>query len=184
MSEEIKTAWGKVMLLAAKAQANGKMPTDLKDLGFIYEDDGVSIETEDGTVLELKGTGGELLDQLKQEDKLTLNLTLIGVNKDNVERFWDFEEDDNGIIWIKSTVTSEKFAIEFTSKVIGSKTLLAPKVSVKASLTYGEKGWMMTCAFTLMKASNGKLFGFGEVGKIETEPDGDDGDDGDDDDFS
>jgi len=178
MSALVKTAWGEVVVKAALAAATGLMPQELIDLGFILEDS-VSVETEDGTVLQLRGTGGTLLDKLSQEDTLTLNLTLIGVNKENVDKFWDTEEDENGVLWVKSTVTTQKFAIGLATKVVGSETLLMPNTSVKASLSFAEdQGWTMVCAFTFMKAPNGRLFGFGKVADATVDPPTDPGDGG------
>jgi hypothetical protein len=159
------TAWGHVHLLVGNALATGEMPADaqLTDLGAIL-DDSVSMETAEGETLELRETGGNLIDQLQGENTYTLNLTVIGVERENVEQFWNIEEDDNDPdkFWVKSTVTNDKFAVRFSSDVVGAKYLDAPKCTMKWSLNYAKaEGWTLVGKITFLKSESGKVFGMG-----------------------
>lgn len=58
------TAWGEIIMSIGTPGAGEIMSTTLTSLGNIKEES-VSLETEDGNVYQLFGTGHVLLDQLK-----------------------------------------------------------------------------------------------------------------------
>lgn len=169
MADEVadkKTAWGKVILKIGETTADGAMAATLESLGYMKEDS-VTLETAEGTKLQLFGTGHELIDELLTEPILTLKATVVGANMAVIKKLWKVTETGTGDtkkVMVQSMVTSKKFSVQMATEVIGSDTFEAPKCSVSMALTFSEKeGWNGTMSFTMLKAKDNTLFGFGLV---------------------
>lgn len=145
---------------AGASGANGAMSENLESLGHILQNS-ISITTEDGTTYELRESGGGLIDSLEGEPTLTVNATLIGIEK--ATPFWETETVE-GKEQVKSLVNSGKYSVSFESEVVGSDTFEAPYTSIKATPVFSEEqGWTVVLAIKLLKGGADYLFAFGKV---------------------
>ena len=145
---------------------------DMGDLGAI-DTDALTIETADGTVLELKDINGKLLARLQQEPTVTINFTLLSPSEATRDRFWTIKEEGTEsarklkvVSLVQNTPMSLRFANVDTP---GSETFETPKCSVSINMVYAaNKGYTGTCKAVLMwpKRDEGiksELFQFGVV---------------------
>jgi hypothetical protein len=160
------TAWGEIDIEFGTPGNGDLMSSTLKKIGTVKEES-LSVEKEDGTKLELYGTGHILVDELKTDPKLTIKGIVIGISKENVTEFWDATPSGTGAtekIEVASLVSKKKYSVRLASKVSGSDTLEAPYCSVVFSPAFSEKeGWTAEFAFTMIKGASGKLFHIGKV---------------------
>ena len=166
-SETANTAWGDVHLYLGIPAAGQTMSTSLDDLGSI-DDDGLSIETSDGTQYQLKDINGAILDELKLEPELTVNFTLVKPSEAVRAKFWDVEEGGEGnsrIIKVKSMVASNNYSLKFSNpRMVGSETFEAPYCSVNMKPIYSaSKGFTAECSAKVIKGQAGYFFAFGTV---------------------
>lgn len=152
------TAWGEIVLSTGTPGASDAMSTSLTPLGYIKEDS-LAIETEDGEVMQLFGTGHVLIDEQGGEPSVRIKATLIGANK----TFWDMAESPN-TGRVESFVTSAFYSVRFASKVVGSDTFEAPKCKIAAKPLFSEKeGWTVELTITVLKGTAGYFWNFGTV---------------------
>ena len=164
MAADSKTAWGEIEFFIGTPGTGDVMSTSLTSLGYMKEDS-VGIEKEDGSLLQLFGTGHRLIDELKGEPTLRLKGTLIGISDTVAQEFWDATASGSGDeekTGIKSFVTSKKMSVKMSSKVVGSRTLEAPYCSVSLMPLFSEKeGWTAEIEFTILTGQTGYPFQFG-----------------------
>lgn len=161
------TAWGDTHIYMGTPEANGGMAKTLEDLGIIDED-GMTMETADGTALQLKDINGKLIDELTQEPELTLNFTLLKPSEETRGKFWDMEESGTGDqrkVNVKSLITLQKYSVKFANpKMVGSETFEAPYCSVTMKPNWSaSKGFYAECSAKILNGDAGYLFGFGIV---------------------
>ena len=148
------------------------MAAKMDNLGAI-DTDALTIETADGTVLELKDINGKLLSRLQQEPTVTINFTLLSPSEETRGKFWDVEEEGTGdarklkvVSLIQNDPMSFRFANIDTPK---SETFEAPKCSVSMNMVYAaNKGYTGVCKAILMwpqrtEGVKSELFQFGVV---------------------
>lgn len=151
------TAWGEILLSYGTPGTNDEMATSLSSLGYIKEDS-LSIDTEEGEMLQLFGTGHVLVDEQGSEPIVRIKATLIGVNN----TFWDMASSPDTAV--ESFVDSANYSIKMASKVVGSETLEAPKCKVAAKPLFSEKeGWTVELTITVLKGKAGYYWNFGTV---------------------
>ncbi len=143
------------------------MATIFKSMGNILEES-LSIEKEDGTVLQLFEEGHILIDELHQEPTLKINATIIGIPEDIRQAFWNVETSGTGDarkVSVKSLLNSNKYSVKFAAEgVPGSETFEAPYCSVNMGPAYtSAQGWTATVVITILKGKSGRLFDFGVV---------------------
>ena len=161
------TAWGSVHAFLGAVGSGDTMGAVLDDLGYIDEN-ALSIETQEGTTYELKDINGQVIDELKQSPKLTVNFTLIKPSEAIRNKFWNLEEIGTGDarkINVKSLVTNTKYSFKFANvDLVGSETFEAPLCSVNMVLRYDPtKGWLADCSITILKGQTEVLFSYGLV---------------------
>lgn len=151
------TAWGEIIMSVGAPGVGEVMGASLTSLGFIQEDT-LEITTEEGDKIQLFGTGHVLVDQLQLEDTITVNCSLIGIEK--ATQFWELGTGNQ----VKSLVNSDDWSVKFASKVVGSDTFEAPKCRIKATPQFSEKeGWTVDLAITVLMGEAAYLFEFGTV---------------------
>ncbi len=157
------TAWGTIEIKIGTPKAGNAMSTSLVSIGTIKEDS-ISLETEEGTKYEWKGTGGVIIDTLVGEGTVKVKCKIKNLNKSNLEKFCNVTENSDGKIEVKGLTTSNKYSISMESKVSGSETFEAPYCSVAMKPTFSEKdGWEQEVEFTLLSGGEGKpLFIIGQ----------------------
>ena len=164
--------WAKsIKVFLGLTGANDTMAAEMGDLGAI-DTDALTIETADGTVLELKDINGKLLSRLQQEPTVTISFTLLSPSEETRGKFWDVEKIGEGeasklkvLSLIKNTPMSLRFANVDTP---GSETFEAPKCSVSMNMVYAaNKGYTGVCKAILMwpqrDGVKSELFQFGKV---------------------
>lgn len=155
------TAWGNVKMYFGEPNATASTL-----MGDILEES-LSIETAEGTVLELYEEGHILKDRLQLEPTITIKATLIGIPEAARSAFWQLaagSEATEGKVTVKSLVNNEKHSVRFASQVVGSETFEAPNCTISMSPAFASnQGWTATVTITVMKGENGKLFDFGKV---------------------
>lgn len=161
------TAWGSVHAHMGEVGSNGTMGSSLDDLGSIDEN-ALTIETQDGTKLELIDINGDLIDELNKQPKLTIKFTLLKPSETVRSKFWDVEEigaGDSRKVRVKSLVKNTKYSFMFANtEAVGSETFEAPVVSISMKPIYeASKGWKAECSLTLIKGQAGYFFDFGKV---------------------
>ena len=140
---------------------------------WAIDTDALTIETADGTVLELKDINGKLLARMQQEPTITINFTLLSPSEETKGKFWEMEEAGTGDIrkvkvtsLVKNAPMSFKFANTATP---GSITFEAPKCSIYMNMVYAaNNGYTGVCKATLMwpqraEGVKAELFQFGVV---------------------
>jgi len=153
------TAWGEIEMLVAVTGASDAMGTPLVSLGYIKEDS-LAIETEEGEVMQLFGTGHVLVDEQGGEPSMRLKGTLLGIA--NAKQFWTFNTTNTGRV--ESFVTTGNYSVKFASKVVGSETFEAPKCKITAKPLFSEKeGWTVELTITVLKGQGGYFWNFGTV---------------------
>lgn len=164
--ETSATAWGSKVQIKLGTPATGNaMSTSLAGIGVIKEDS-IAVETADGTNLEWKGVGGKLIDQLKGEPTITIKCIVKNLNKSNLSKFWNVQEDaTSGKLKVLGMTNSTKYSVLLGSDVVDSETFEAPYCSVGMKPVYSEKeGWGQEVEFTLLSPGEGKpLFEIGQV---------------------
>lgn len=154
------TAWGEIEMSVAATGASDAMGTPLVSLGYIKEDS-LAIETEDGEMMQLFGTGHVLVDEQGSEPSLRVKGTLLGIAQ--AKQFWDMGEAPN-TGRVESFVTTGNYSVKFASKVVGSDTFEAPKCKIAAKPLFSEKeGWTVELTITVLKGQGGYFFNFGTV---------------------
>jgi len=161
MTENSKSAWGKILLEYGTPTVNQGMTTLLKTMGYVKEGS-LSLEQEEGTKLQLFAEGHVLLDELQLEGVVKLKGTIIQIPETVRQEFWN-TETNAGKMSVKSMVTSNKYSVKLTSEVEGSDTFEAPYCSINFGLAYSStEGWSAPFTITVLKGKSGKLF---EIGK-------------------
>lgn len=167
-----KTSWASSLHAFLLEQPNGgAMPSvtyeanATGDLGLIDED-GFSIETADGEEIQLKDINGALIDSLKKEPEMTININLLKPSFATRGKFWEYEETGSSIR-IKSLINADHYAFAIGNvNVPGSETFEAPNVAVSAKPTYSaSKGWIVELQLKVLKGGTNTdyLFDFGLV---------------------
>ena len=149
-----KTAWSDIqMFMGIADEESGDMPTLMETLG-ILDDQDMTIELTDGTVYQLKDINQTLIDELEFEPELEISTFLLNPIMSTIAKFWEVEEDDTVAddLWVKSTITVEKKAVEFKNpKVVGSRGFAAPICKATLSPGYSrEKGWSYPVKFKIL----------------------------------
>ena len=166
-TETAETSWGDVHVMMGKPGESGAMSTTLEDLGSI-DAEGLSFETTDGAVYQLKDINGKLIDELRQEPDLAINFTLLKPSEATRGKFWDTEVSGTGNDRkqrVKSLITQEKYSLKLANpSVTGSETFEAPCCLVTMKPAYSsQKGSTAECTARLLKGQAGYLFDFGVV---------------------
>lgn len=159
------TAWGDTHIFMGITPESGEMASSLDDLGSIDED-GLSLETADGTTYTLKDINGKTLDELSLEPELTINFTLVGPSESARGKFWDVEKDEtSGMLKVKSLISTKHYSVKFGNpKVTGSETLEAPYCKVAMKPLWGaSKGWTAECSAKILQGKAAYMFGFGTI---------------------
>lgn len=163
------TAWGNTNIYFLAANEGQTMPelSAMTRMGDIYEDDDITITTDEGEVLELRETGGILRDQLRQEGTVTLNLSLIGVT-DEALAFWQTSvvgTGDTAKRRVQSLINNDKFAIAFyVPTAPGSDTFEAPYCTVNMTPGYASTtGWIQPIEIIILKGQADYLWDYGLV---------------------
>ena len=165
--------WAKSIKVFLGSTGKGDtMATEMGDLGAI-DTDALTIETADGTVLELKDINGKLLSRLQQEPTVTINFTLLSPSETTRDRFWTIKEEGEGEarkLKVVSLIQNEPMSLRFANvDAIGSETFEAPKCSVSMNMVYAaNKGYTGVCKAILMwpqrtEGVKSELFQFGVV---------------------
>lgn len=150
-------AWGEIVLSYGTPGASDAMSASLTPLGYIKEDS-LAIETEEGEVMQLFGTGHVLVDEQGGEPSVRIKATLIGVD----DTFWTMDATNTG--QVESFIDSAYYSIKVASKVVGSETLEAPKCKIAAKPLFSEKeGWTVELTITVLKGLAGYFWNFGTV---------------------
>lgn len=147
------TAWGEIEVKIKVAEVGQTWPaTGLTSIGTVLEDS-ISITKEDGSLYQLKSTGGILVDEMKGEPTFKVNLTLIGI----VSTFWTMHGTTTTAV--ASFSNSTKYAVSIASKVQGSKAFAAPYCTITGTPEFSEKtGWTVPLEITVLKGLAGYLF--------------------------
>ena len=152
------TAWGETLLYYATPLTGGILGTTWVQVGTIKEDT-LSLETADGTKLELWGSGHVLVDSLLNEGTMNIKATVIGISSAIKSLFWDM----NGAK-VESLVNSSHYSFKIATKVTGSDTFLAPWCSVNMKPLFSEKeGWTAELNIAVLKGDAGYFFETGTV---------------------
>lgn len=156
------TAWGEIVMSVAKTGASDVMGTPLVPLGYIKEDS-LAIETEEGEVMQLFGTGHVLVDEQGGEPSVRIKATLLGIT--NGKQFWTFDATNVG--QVESFVTTDNYSVKFASKVVGSESFEAPKCKIAAKPLFSEKeGWTIELTITVLKGVAGYFWNFVTVAAV------------------
>ncbi len=149
--ETTATAWGSTIGFKIGTPENKEMATNLVNIGIVKEDS-INVELADGTKLEWRAVGGKLIDILQGEPTFTISLIVKNLNKSNLEKFWNIEEDEStGELKIFGLSTSKKYSILMGSEVKDSEVFKAPYCSVSMKPHFSEKeGWTQEVSFTLL----------------------------------
>ncbi len=158
------TAWGEVVMKIGTPTENNAMSENLASIGYVKEDS-ISLETEDGEKLEWKAVGGKVVDTLTKEGKISIKCQIKNLNKENLEKFWNIEEDEaSGKLKVLGMTNSNKYSVLLEPKVEKAETFEAPYCSVSMKPTFTEKeGWGQEVTFTLLSGGEGNpLFLIGQ----------------------
>lgn len=153
---EIKTSWAARahLFLVAVSGPEATLPTNImatsgNDVGYLDED-GFSLETEEGTELELRDINGKLLDSLIKEPTITVNFTLLKPNNDTKGKFWELGENGE----VLSLVGTKYYALAFGNTgedAVGTEAIFAPCSRIDANPAYSaDKGWTLECTAKLL----------------------------------
>lgn len=153
--ETTATAWNGIEFQVGTPGANNAMATSFASIGRIKE---MSLETEEGDKKEWKDINGDIVDELTQEGKLIWNVTVKNLNKSNLEKFWDIEEDGpTSTLKIKKMSTSKKYSVKIINTVQNAEVFSAAYCSVTAKPTFGQDdGYLLEIKFTVLDPGNGK----------------------------
>jgi len=153
------------------AEDNSKNTTNgVYDLG-ILDEDGFSISTDDGDVLELKDINGTLIDRLQKEGTITPAFTIVKPSEQTRGFFWDIvssgSDEAPDHFKVSSLLTQKHYAIAFGNvgaDAEGTEAVVFPYCSVTASPVYSaDKGWTLECSAYAIKggaAAAGEKFLF------------------------
>ena len=169
--ETPQTMWGEVHLFIGTPGDGDTLATSFEDLGLI-DDEGISIETEDGESYELKDINGKLVDKLTKEPTLRITATLLKPTEETRGKFWQMEEEGTGEsrkVWVKSMIASKKYSIKLAvPNRPGTETFEVPLCTVAMKPTWSkEKGFTAPVTFDVITGETGKPFCFGVVGETE-----------------
>ncbi len=161
--ETSATAWGEIDVKIGTPKTGNGMSASMVSIGNVKEES-ISIETEDGTKLEWKATGGKVIDTLTQGGKISVKCKVKNLNKSNLEKFWDVTEDSSGKLQVMGMTTSNKYSVSLEPKATGAEVFEAPYCAVSMKPTFSEKdGWEQEVTFTLLSGGEGKpLFTIGQ----------------------
>lgn len=162
-------AWGNTRIYYLAAASDGSMPalSAMTFMGHIYQENDITITTEDGETLELRETGNILRDQLQQEGTITIELSIIGIPT-NVLNFWQTTTTGTGADAkrrVQSMVNNDKYAIAFyVPDVPESDTFEAPYCTVNMGIGYASTtGYIQPVSITVLKGAAEYLFQLGLV---------------------
>lgn len=164
MAEALKpTAWGEGMMEVGTPGTGDTLATDFEDMGYIL-DESVSIETEDGTALELRSWGNVLRDYQDTEKTLTISGTLIGIPDAAMAKYWK-TETTSGVTAVKSMVTNEKLSFRMgTPDIVGSQRLSIPVGKLSLGMAYAQtEGWSAPFTIRVLTGATGVMFNFDVV---------------------
>lgn len=161
------TAWGNAKVYYGPAAEDGAMPglDTLVNIGYIHEDEDITIEMEEGDTLELIEVGGIVRDQKRQGGSFSITFNVIGVHGDNATAFWDATVAGTGeseLITVRSLNRDTKFAIYLEPEVAGSQDLRIPYASVYMDPGYTtEMGWILPVTVNVLTGPTGNMFQIG-----------------------
>lgn len=157
------TGWGNAKVYYGPASADGSMPelNTLINIGYIHEDEDITLEVEEGDTLELNEVGGIRRDERRQESNFSMSFSVIGVHADNATAFWNATVAGTGaseLITVNSLVNNNKYAVYLEPEAAGSQDMRIPYATIYMDPGYTtEMGWIMPITVNVLKGA-GPLF--------------------------
>lgn len=141
MAEEAKKAiimaWSKCKVEIGETGANDAPASEFTSVGTI-KDKTSSLSAENGDVLQMLATGGELVGYEQQAGALTFTTTVIEPT-DALYTLLGLGAADTDAYKVKTHVVGKEFTLKVTPKNKGAKGIIAPKCSVSFQPTYDEE---------------------------------------------
>lgn len=142
MAENTKTIaiWLECDIDIAKAKDDETFPTEgLESIGIVKEKS-TTLEATDGEKLELKKTGGKVVDSVETEGGFELVTTVIEPTK--LYQTLGLTDDDfekTGKMKVKTHVVEDRYAVRLTPKRVGGIGIEAPLTQVSFKPTGSEE---------------------------------------------
>lgn len=161
-NERIIAIWGKCDVSICETPESEEMPSSgLNSVGKI-EDKTTVLSYTDGESQELKGTGGETIDQLDQEGKLVLETVVVEpTTLYKTLGLSDSTDADisGGKVRVKQHVVDKRYAVKLTPQRVGGWGIEAPVCSVAIAPAGEEaKGGSLKLRFTIIKGKQDYLY--------------------------
>ncbi|MDO5106026.1 hypothetical protein [Capnocytophaga sp.] len=153
--ETTATAWDGIDFKVGTPGPNNTMATSFTTIGCVLD---MQLETEDGEKVDLKDINGSLVGHKQKANINRFIVQVKNLNKSNLEKFWQIEEDTtNGTLKVKSTTTSKNYSIQVLNTVQNAEIISAAYCSVSAKMTFDkDKGYGLEVTFTILDPANGK----------------------------